>query len=113
VDASTLRGNAAATPNVLLVVTALKTIVEIALMALVGQWLLGLLAGAKRDSNFFYKLLQTLTMPFIRLARWISPSIVIDRHIPLVTFLLLVFGWIFFTMMRIDLCLQVGVEHCR
>lgn len=97
----------------LLLVTALKTIVEIALMALIGQWLLGLLAGAKRDSNFFYKLLQTLTTPFTRLARWISPSIVIDRHIPLVTFLMLVFGWIVFTMVRIDLCLQVGVEYCK
>lgn len=97
----------------LLLVTALKTIVEIALMALIGQWLLGLLAGSKRDSNFFYKLLQTLTMPFTRLARWISPSIVIDRHIPLVTFLMLVFGWVVFTMVRIDLCLQVGVEYCK
>lgn len=112
-DASRLRANATANHAVLLIVTALKTIVEIALMALLGQWLLGLLAGAKRDSNFFYKLLQTLTMPFIRLARWISPSIVIDRHIPLVTFLLLFFGWLVFTMVRIDLCLQVGVEYCK
>ena len=34
------------------------------LLALAGQWLLGLLAGAKRDTNFFYQLLGILTKPF-------------------------------------------------
>lgn len=97
----------------LLFVSSLKLIAEIALLALVGQWVLGLLAGAKRESNFFYKLLQTLTMPFTRLARLISPRIVIDRHIPLVTFLLLAFGWLAVTIMRINICVQIGVEQCR
>lgn len=97
----------------LLFVSSLKLIAEIALMALLGQWLLGLLAGAKRDSNFFYKLLQILTQPFIRLARFISPRIVIDRHIPLVAFLLLAFGWLVATISKINLCLQIGVEACK
>lgn len=97
----------------LLFVSAVKLIAEIALMALLGQWLLGLLAGAKRDSNFFYKLLQVLTQPFVRVARWISPRIVLDRHIPLVTFLLLAFGWLAATLAKIDLCLKIGVEACR
>ena len=35
----------------LLVVSAVKLIAEIALMALAGQWLLGLLAGSKRESK--------------------------------------------------------------
>ena len=98
---------------VLLFVSAVKLIAEIALMALLGQWLLGLLAGAKRDSNFFYKLLQVLTQPFVRVARWISPRIVLDRHIPLVAFLLLAFGWLAATLAKIDLCLKIGVEACR
>lgn len=97
----------------LLLVSSLKLIFEIALMALLGQWLLGLLAGAKRDSNFFYRLLQVLTQPFIRLARLVSPRIVIDRHIPLVAFLLLAFGWLVATIAKINLCLQIGVEACR
>ncbi len=97
----------------LLFVSAVKLIAEIALMALLGQWLLGLLAGAKRDSNFFYKLLQVLTQPFVRVARWISPRIVLDRHIPLVAFLLLAFGWLAATLAKIDLCLKIGVEACR
>lgn len=98
---------------VLFFVSALKLIAEIALMALLGQWLLGLLAGAKRETNLFYKLLQVLTQPFVRFARLITPRIVIDRHVPLVAFLLLAFGWLAATMAKINLCLQIGVEACK
>ena len=48
----------------LLFVSAVKLVAEIALMALAGQFLLGLLAGQKRDGNLFYQLLQVLTKPF-------------------------------------------------
>ena len=44
----------------LALVTTVKLIVEIALMVLLGQWVLGLLAGAKRDKSIFYQLLQIL-----------------------------------------------------
>jgi hypothetical protein len=98
---------------VLLLVNILKTIVEIALMALVGQWVLGLLAGAKRDTNFFYRVLQVVTRPFVRLARLVSPPIVLDRHVPLVAFLLLAFSWLLVTKWKIDLCIEIGIEVCK
>lgn len=97
----------------LLLVSVLKLIAEIALMSLLGQWLLGLLAGPKRDTNFFYRILQTITRPFVRLARWLSPRVVIDRHVPLVAFLLLAFGWFVVTTIKINLCLEIGVEACK
>ncbi|MCW5659742.1 MAG: hypothetical protein KIT60_18755 [Burkholderiaceae bacterium] len=97
----------------LLLVNILKTIVEIALMALVGQWVLGLLAGAKRDTNFFYRVLQVVTRPFVRLARLLSPPIVLDRHVPLVAFLLLAFSWLLVTKWKIDLCIEIGIEVCK
>lgn len=97
----------------LLFVSIVKLIAEIALLALVGQWLLGLLAGARRESNLFYQLLATLTRPFVRAARWISPRVVIDRHVPLVAFLLLCFAWIVATMTKISICLQIGVQLCQ
>ncbi|HEY6513933.1 MAG TPA: hypothetical protein VI032_18285 [Burkholderiaceae bacterium] len=99
--------------SVLLLINALKLIVEIALMALVGQWVLGLLAGPKRDTNFFYRVLQTMTSPFVRVARLLSPRVVLDRHVPLVAFLLLAFGWLVVTMAKIDHCVQIGVELCK
>ena len=97
----------------LLFVSLLKLITEIALMALLGQWLLGLLAGAKRDTNFFYRLLQVMTRPFVRAARFLSPRIVLDRHVPLVAFFLLAFGWFVVTTIKINLCLDIGVEACK
>jgi hypothetical protein len=97
----------------LLLVSSIKLVAEIALLSLAGQWLLGLLAGAKRDSNFFYRLLAVLTGPFVRGARWLSPKIVLDRHVPLVAFLLLSFVWVFATVTKVQLCLEIGVEACR
>ena len=97
----------------LLFASTVKLIAEIALMAMLGQWVLGLLAGSKRESNFFYQLLAILTKPFIKGVRMITPKVVIDRHIPLGTFLLLIMVWIVATMSRISLCLEIGVQACR
>ena len=97
----------------LLFVSAVKLVVEIALMALAGQFLLGLLAGQKREGNFFYKLLQVLTGPFVKGMRLITPKVVIDRHIPLAAFVFLSTIWVFTTLVKINLCLQIGVEQCR
>jgi hypothetical protein len=98
---------------VVLVVSAVKLLAEIALMALVGQWLLGLLAGAKRDTNFFYQLLKVVTNPVTKAARFLAPRVVLDRHIPLVAFLLMSFTWVVSTLMKISLCVEAGVQTCR
>jgi hypothetical protein len=97
----------------LLFVSSVKLVAEIALLALAGQFLLGLLAGNKRESNFFYKLLQVLTGPFVKGMRAITPRIVIDRHIPLAAFVLLSTVWVVSTITKINICLQIGVEQCR
>lgn len=97
----------------LLLVMSIKLVAEIALLSLVGQWLLGLLAGAKRETNFFYRLLGVLTGPFVRAARWLSPRAVLDRHVPLVAFLLLSFVWLFATIFKVQLCLEAGVQACK
>jgi hypothetical protein len=92
---------------------AMKLIAEIVLMALLGQGLLGLLAGAGRQANPFYRLLSVITGPFVRLARWVSPRLVLDRHVPLVAFLLMGFVWLAATVLKISLCLEAGVQTCR
>ncbi len=96
----------------LLLVSAVKLVAEIALMALIGQWILGLLAGARRDTNFFYQLLSIMTRPFVRGTRLITPRIVVDTHVPLVTFLLLAMTWVIATVARISICVQIGVQAC-
>lgn len=91
----------------------IKLIAEIALMALLGQWVLGLLAGAKKQQNLFYQILEIVGRPFVSLARLITPKMVLDRHVPVVAFLLLLFTWLLATIYRIQTCLQIGVELCK
>jgi hypothetical protein len=98
---------------VLLFVSSIKLVAEIALLALLGRFILGLLAGAKRDSNVFYQLLDTLAKPFIHAARWVSPRQVLDRHLPLVAGLLLGFLWLGALIAKVNICLQLGMEACR
>jgi hypothetical protein len=97
----------------LLVVTALKLITETALMVLLGQWLLGMMAGSRRDGNLAYQLLQIAGRPFVALARRLSPRVVVERHLPLVAALLLGFAWLVLTIFKIRICLQLGVASCQ
>lgn len=97
----------------LLLVEILKLVAEIALLSLAGQWVLGLLAGRKRDQNLFYQLFQVLTKPFIKGARLLSPRVVLDQHLPVVAFLLLTFVWVVATITKIDICVRIGVHLCK
>ena len=97
----------------LLLVSSLKLVAEIALLALAGRFLLGLLAGAKREGNFFYRLLGVVTAPVVRGMRLITPRAVIDRHVPFAAFVLLAGLWVAVTLMKISLCVEIGVSKCQ
>jgi hypothetical protein len=99
--------------HVLLFLSSLKLVCEIALLALVGQAVLYVLAGAKRDGNFFYQLLKILTRPFVAAARLITPRQVLDTHVPLVAFLLLLLTWAVVTFEKIRHCVAVDMVGCR
>jgi len=96
----------------LLLVSSIKLVAEIALLALIGRFILGLLAGAKRDTNPFYGVLDVLVRPFVRATRLITPRVVLDRHVPLATLLLLLLIWLVVTAFKINLCVQMGVHAC-
>lgn len=98
--------------GMLQLVTLAHLIVWIALLALVGQFALGLLAGAKRDTNIFYKLLEVVASPFVKLMRRITPRVVLDRHVPLATLLVLGVLLVVLSIARISLCLETGVNVC-
>jgi hypothetical protein len=72
-----------------------KAIVEVALMALLGQFLVGIFAWGRREGNVVYRLFQTIASPFTWVVRKVTPRVVLDTHIPLATLLLLVFVWMF------------------
>ncbi|WP_439114623.1 hypothetical protein [Hydrogenophaga sp.] len=96
-----------------LMISALKLITEMALLALFGQWILGLLAGQRKQNNVFYQVLEIIGRPFVQLTRWFTPRIVLDRHLPLVAFLILGFVWLAVTAAKISHCLKVGVALCQ
>jgi hypothetical protein len=97
----------------LLAITTVKLIAEIAGLALLGQWLVGLLAGANRERNFFYQLLAVIGRPFVMGARWITPKIVLERHLPLVAFLVLLVVWMVTVDLKVQHCLEIGVHLCK
>ena len=73
-------------------VIILKALNEVALMALLGQAALYVLAGSRRDGNPIYALLKAVTSPVMKLARLVTPRIVLDRHIGFVALFLLLFA---------------------
>lgn len=91
----------------------LQLILYIPLLALAGQGALWVLAGPKRQSNFFYRLLQLLSKPFTAAMRRLTPAKVADQHVPIVTFFLLLVVYFVVTFERIDLCLKLGLEQCQ
>lgn len=97
----------------LLFLSMVKLVCEIALLALAGQGLLYLLAGAKRDTNFFYQLLKVLTRPFTSVVRRITPHLVADRHVPWVAFFMLSILWVIVTFEKIRHCVETGMVGCR
>ncbi len=76
------------------VVATLRMLVEIALFSLIGQGVLSVFPGVDRERNVFYLVLKTLASPATRLARWITPKVVIDRHVGWVALFILAVLWV-------------------
>ena len=91
-------------PTELFVVTVLRAVVELAGCFMLGQGLLYVLAGRRRNENFVYQLFSLLTRPVIRLTRVITPRFVRDDHIALAAFLLLLWLWIGLAMAKRYIC---------
>ncbi|MFN9278858.1 MAG: hypothetical protein ACOVPA_00905 [Rubrivivax sp.] len=95
------------------VLNVIQLVLYIALLALVGQGALHVLTGSRRDSNVFYRLLQVISKPFTVPVRWITPKQVDDRHVPVVTFLLLLIVYAVVTFEKINLCMAANMAGCR
>lgn len=78
----------------LLLVVIAKALAELAGMFLLGRGLLYVLAGRNRQGNLFYQVISIVTNPVIRAARWITPRVVMDKHIPVVALVLLLWVWL-------------------
>jgi len=82
-------------------------------MFIVGRFILGLLAGAKRQTNVFWQLLDVASKPALWLTRRVSPRLILDQHIPLAAASWLTIAWVLVAMAKIDICLQTGGAACQ
>jgi hypothetical protein len=78
----------------LLLLVILKALAELAFMFFLGRGALYILAGHKREGNIFYGVLRVVTDPVIRAARFLTPRVVVDAHIPFVAVMLVVWIWL-------------------
>ena len=71
-------------------IVVLKAIIFIAGFALLGQGVLYVLAGASRETNFFYRILRAITSPAMKAVRFITPrKLVPDAYIGAAAFFLM------------------------
>jgi hypothetical protein len=87
-------------------IVILKALIEVAGVAFLGQGVLWVIAGSKRDQNIVYNLFRTITSPITKVTRAITPRVVIDQHIGLVAFFLLMVLWVALTAFKIKLVLD-------
>ena len=76
------------------IVSILRVLVEVAGMFLLAQGLLYLLAGATREKNIVYQLFKIITRPVIQMTRFVTPRVIVDKHIPFVAFFILFWLWL-------------------
>ncbi len=88
------------------IIVILKALTEVAGVAFLGQGILWVIAGAKREQNLVYNLFRTLTSPVTRVTRAITPRVILDAHIGLVAFFLLLVLWVALTVFKIKLVLD-------
>ena len=97
----------------LLFLNIAQLILYIGGLGLIGQGLLYVLAGQKRDTNLFYQLIGIINKPWTLTARFISPKQILNRQIPFVAFCIVGVLYIAVTLAKIEHCISIGIEICQ
>jgi hypothetical protein len=90
----------------------LQLLIAIPLLALAGQgavYLLSRAMGQPPDRNFFYRLLQIVASPVVKVCRWVTPRVIADRHVPIAAFALLLVGYFWVMLAIANACVDAGV----
>jgi hypothetical protein len=96
----------------LLLLRSVKLVLEICLLALVGQGIVYVLIrgiGQDASRNVFYRVLEIVSSPFVKLARFITPRFVPDRHLPFVVLSLMAVGYTATLFAIANLCISHGL----
>ena len=83
---------------------AAQQLALVAALALFGQLMIGIFNWRARDQNLIYKLFQTVSSPVVKVVRLVTPKVVLDRHIPMAAFMLLLFAYFWLGAAHRDSC---------
>ena len=83
---------------------AAQQLALVAALALFGQLMVGIFNWRARDQNLVYKLFQTVASPVVKVVRLVTPKVVLDRHIPIAAFMVLVFAYFWLGFAHRDSC---------
>jgi hypothetical protein len=89
-----------------------QLVLAIPLLAIAGQGIVFVLTrvfGQDPKANFFFRLLEVIGSPVTRLARFITPQFVADRHLPLVALSLLAVGYVATMIAIANACVGAGL----
>jgi cytochrome b561 len=91
----------------------IQLVLYVALLALLGQGVLYVMAGPRREGNIFYRTLQIVSRPFTSVMRKLTPAKVADRHVPVATFFVLLVAYAIVTIEKINHCVAIGMVACK
>lgn len=98
-------------------ISSIKLLLEVGLLALLGRGVLRLwlvrLHPQHIQNNAFLRLLDVLSSPWLWLAEYISPKVVLPTLRAWLAFFILIAFWVCTTLAKIYLCLQRGLELCQ
>ncbi|MFM7011622.1 MAG: hypothetical protein ACKO0Z_20220 [Betaproteobacteria bacterium] len=97
----------------LLVLNVAQLLLYIGGLALLGQGFLFILAGAKRETNFFYQLFVVVNKPWTYIAALIAPKQIAKQHHAFVAFCVVAALYIAVTVAKIEHCVSVGMLGCK
>lgn len=88
-------------------ISVLRTLVEVALLSLLAQGIVGLLSGAARQANPVYRVLALVSAPALRASRLVTGGRCPERRLPVLAFLLLFALWIGLAWLKLSLSTTV------
>ncbi len=82
-------------------VVLLKGAVEVALLLVQARSMVFAMSLGRHDQNPVHRVLKLATRPVDRLARVMSPRLILNQHLPVVSFFLLFWLWIALVMAKV------------
>lgn len=88
-----------------LLLVIVHTLILVAGLSLLGQGVVGIFNWRRRHENFVYQVFAIVSRPVVAVVRRITPRVILDEHVPLVAFLLLLMGYFGVGLWHRDVCL--------